>query len=148
MGADAVWERDQQPAEKWSSQGRTSRTADAATGPFAFAEITVLNHVVLRYNFTLTLCKKYTVDFSRDGTEHMFSFIKLTKVTLHLASSATCTKILFLQSYSICKRVLSACTRLSVRPVKNLKSAHLMLDKYYKIYKLQLTTIINRSKPQ
>ena len=117
MGADAVWERDQQPTEKWSSQGRTSRTADAATGPFAFAEITVLNHMVLRYNFTLTLCKKYTVDFSRDGTEHMFSFINtksLTKVTLHLASSAICAKILFLQSYSICKRVLTACTRLSV----------------------------------
>ena len=27
----AVWERDQQPAEKWSGQGRTSRTGDAAS---------------------------------------------------------------------------------------------------------------------
>ena len=31
MGADAVWDRDQRPAEKWSGQGRTSRTGDAAS---------------------------------------------------------------------------------------------------------------------
>ena len=31
MGADVVWEPDQRAAEKWSGQGRTSQTADAAS---------------------------------------------------------------------------------------------------------------------
>ena len=31
LSLHAVWERDQRPAEKWSSQGRTSRTGDAAS---------------------------------------------------------------------------------------------------------------------
>ena len=33
MGTNAVWEQDQRPTEKWSGQGQTSQTGDAAFAP-------------------------------------------------------------------------------------------------------------------
>ena len=40
----AVWEQDQRPAEKWSGQGRTSRTGDTAS---AICEIYTWNDILL-----------------------------------------------------------------------------------------------------
>ena len=82
----AVWERDQRPTEKWSSQGRTSRTGDAASD---ITYTPTLQHAI---QTQYCLCTPQLLH-TRETTSAMLNSIGIaaTHNTTHSPYTSTCT---------------------------------------------------------